>query len=190
MFSTKIRLGGCITMMAFFVVLFAFPGISFGQFQSSGRTENQMRVSSTIAPDKKTVSLIFDNLEVGFSGGQNGPGISTNQVSYWLPLEEHQDSYEITHDIRGHVFLDHGSRAILLVNVGERTETFEWLGGEEVDAEFNKLISTPVAAGSDLQISLYLLLKRNSKTGNSSGSLKIDSLDIVIQEKMAPRSTE
>lgn len=167
-----------------------FMNLSHGQFKTNGRTENQIRVSSTIAPDKNTVTLLFDNLEVDFAKYNKGPGISTQQVSYWLPLTEREQPYEISFDLRGHIALDRGSRALLLLTVGAKIEILEWPGNEETNADIDKTIISRVPSGSDLQITIFLLVERNSRSESPNGRLAVDSLDIVILNKTTPGPRE
>jgi hypothetical protein len=144
---------------------------------------SEVRFSHALAPDNKTVAIIFDNFVVAL-----GPGapVVARTVSITFPLEGNAAGTAKI-DLRGSAMLDHGASGTVVFRAFGETHVLEPLLGpaDPNPGDFTKTLALKIPAGSNLDMTFIVVTERG---GNARGdtSVTLDSVDISLGQPEAP----
>lgn len=144
--------------------------------------DNPVYVTSTLSPDSKTASLLFQYLEAILDMKDKGVRVKTNTTTCILPVTGNDKELHIKSDIRGSLLKSDGARAVLLAQIGGKTVLVDLPkssppGGED----FYHTIEITLPSGQDYQLTLFLLVERDSDDKKAYANLTIDSVDITME---------
>lgn len=144
--------------------------------------DNPVYVTSTITPDSKGASLLFQYLEARLDMKDKGVRVKTNTTTCILPVTGNDKELHIKSDVRGSLLKSDGARAILLAQIGGKTVLIDLPkssppGGED----FHHTVEITLPSGQDYQLTLFLLVERDSDDKKAYANLTIDSVDITME---------
>jgi hypothetical protein len=138
---------------------------------------SEVRFSHALAPDNKTVSILFDNFVVAL-----GPGapVVARTVSMIFPLEGNAGGAAKI-DLRGSAALDHGATGTVIFRVFGETHVLEPLLGpaDPNPGDFTKTLALKVPAGSNLDMTFLVVAERGANRRGDT-SVTLDSVDISL----------
>lgn len=140
-------------------------------------------ISSSLSPDARKASLLFEYLDAIIDPKDKGVRVKTNTTTFILPVTGNDKELSIKFDIRGFVNTTQGARATLLVQLGGKTILIDLPKTLPPGEEFYHPVSITLPPGRDLQGTLFLLVERDADDEKLYAHLTIDSIDIVMEEK-------
>lgn len=146
--------------------------------------DNPVFVTSTITPDSRGASLLFQYLEATLDIKDKGVRVKTNTTTCILPVTGNGKELYIKADVRGSLLKSDGARAVLLAQMGGKTVLIDLPksstpGGED----FHHTVEITLPSGQDYQLTLFLLVERDSDAEKAYAKLTIDSIDITMEEQ-------
>ncbi|MDG6026305.1 MAG: hypothetical protein E3K40_06240 [Candidatus Brocadia sp.] len=146
--------------------------------------DNPVFVSSTLSPDSRTATLLFQYLDAMLDIKDKGVRVKTNTTTCILPVTDNNKELYIKSDIRGSLLKSDGARAVLLTQIGGKTVLIDLPkspppGGED----FSRTVEITLPSGQDYQLTLFLLVERDSDAEKAYANLTVDSIDITMVEQ-------
>lgn len=183
------------------------------QFQKEIRIPSNIGFSTNIAPDAQALTVIFENLIADLDSAPQGArgtldqtAIETKVCTINIPYSTDQRSVTMTMDLRGFVDAEPGAIIRLVACAGGTTQVVDLstdenntvkLKGKSKEAivaehpgeefgDFQDRVELTVqthAANPVCQVTLFLVVERNTDTADSGGALlAVDSMNISIEK--------
>ena len=108
---------------------------------------------------------------------------------YWLlcsaqrtqfPIIENATDLHVQLAIQGYVLTEPGTRAIVVAHLGDTTDVASFAPGS--DQSYLQVVEATLPAGVDVQMTLFLLVERNSGDQNLAAYLNVSTLDFTLGE--------
>jgi len=139
---------------------------------------SDVRFSHSLAPDNKSISIMFDNLVVGLAAG--GAPVAARTVSMTFPLAGGTADAAAKIELRGSAALEGGATGTVIFRVFGETHVLEPLlePADPNPGDFIKQLVLKAPAGSSLDMTFIVVAERG---GNQSDtSVTLDSLDLSL----------
>ena len=200
-----------ISVAALATGVFADEPKPASKFEKEIRIPSNIGISTNVAPDGQALTVTFDSAFTDLDPAQKGAIATHNQTAIEtkvctvnIPYSTDQRSVPMVMDLRGFVDADAGAIARLVVCAGGTTQvvdlstdesnTVELKGKSKVAivaehpgreyGNFQDRVEFTVqthAAKPVCQVTLFLVVERNTDTADSGGALlAVDSMDISI----------
>ncbi|NUO10355.1 MAG: hypothetical protein HUU08_17135 [Candidatus Brocadia sp.] len=153
------------------------------KFDKAVMHDRPVCISSSLSPDGRAASLLFNHLEAKIDPKDKGVRVKTNTATFILPVIDNDKELQIKQDIRGFVCVAQGTRAVLLAQMGGKTILIDLPQSSSGGEDFTRTFETTLSAGQDCQGTFFLLVERDSDDEKKFAHLAIDSIDITMKEQ-------
>ncbi len=150
------------------------------RFKGETRLENVVDMYSSVSPDREVVTNVFDNLILDLGGSKQGQ-VSTQVISLVTPVESDID-LTVRLRLDGYVSMDAGVRATLVVHHAGQTTLVDLSEGPCSEEDIDQSFSSPLPAGVDYRVTLFLLIERDTDDRDVGGLLTINTLEAVLEK--------
>jgi hypothetical protein len=148
--------------------------------QDSTRQENVLSFASSVSPDGEVVTIIFDNLVLDLGGPTRGR-IATQAASLVTAVESKID-LTVRLRLDGYASMDIGARAALLVHHAGQTTLVDLPEGPCSEEEIKRNFVSILPAGTDYQVTIFLMIERDTDDPDVGGLLTIDTLEAQLEK--------
>jgi hypothetical protein len=131
----------------------------------------------SVAPDKQTLTLLFDNLTV--AAGKLRP-IHTRVFDFALPLEEGGTAVEIAFFVQGYVVTHEGSSATMVFSVNGQTTVADF--SKTSDTSYKQNLKFTADTASECRLCVFLLAGQDQNS-DPQAYLSVDAIDAAIQRR-------
>jgi hypothetical protein len=163
-------------LLSFSSVSWAAEGPGFGDRLIQ---ESDIRYSFTLAPDNKTLSVLFDNLRVELPAHRAEPLIATRTFTLSIPIKDGATGTSVGMDLRGAVQRTEGANVLLVLWVNGRSTVIDL--STVPYGDFERRVDATLDAASECQLIFVLMAERDAQPGEVGAMLDVDSLDVVIK---------
>jgi hypothetical protein len=175
-------------LVATTLVLSAWRSEAGADFEIGNRIPlTDVQSSTKRTDDKKTATVLFDNLVLELLPGKGAAAVS-RVTSIVLPTAGDGSEVEIVLNVHGAAIRTEGATATLLVRLPGRTETVDLPTGQQpADKEtgFFHELRLKLRAGQSLPLSLVLLAERDGGVEGASALLAVDSIEAALWSEPA-----
>ena len=157
------------------------PNAASVKFKEALDLADAVQAVPTFSKDGKAVTAIFRNLEVAVGGVKHGPLVDRRATIVLIPLQKNEKGTCIHQDIRGHVQVDKGARAVLFVQAAGKSTLVDLCKAACGDGKYTQSVDARIPANvTTYKATLFLLVERDSDDPDIGAHLTVDSLDLEL----------
>jgi hypothetical protein len=159
-------------------VTMAEPAADGPGFGNAPSYISDVQVTHAISPDKKAISILFDNFTVTLV--PLGPPVAIRTFSLVLPLKGVEVGATLTGGLQGGGGMEPGTGATLIFRALGVSQMFDPLFGPGDENSFTKAVDLKVPAGGDLRMTIIVVLEGNPADPNGQATVTLDAVDFTI----------
>lgn len=137
----------------------------------------------SVSPDRQAFTIRFSDLEarVGAAGQAPTP-IATRMFSLVLPVDGGDDGVDISFGVSGYAFATEGTSGFIVFDVNGDTHVERLMPG--TDSEFVHQLKFDGVRKSECQLSVFLLVERDSTDADGVAYLNVSTIDAEIRPRV------
>jgi hypothetical protein len=162
---------------------------SAGKFVATGQALNTPKTIPTLSGDGAVVTHLLEGLEVQVGVKSGSPEADTRCLSVRSILDKHDYPVYIRQTIRGHVDLQPGVDAVVLLQSCGKSTLIPL--PDSGSGDFKTEVVGAVQSGPDYLGTIFVLLQRSTRdqrAGQVKGLLSVDNLELAVTD--APGSSK
>lgn len=128
---------------------------------------------AAVSPDKKAITATFGNFTLELTANSS-QAIVKRDFSFTIPFKAGAPDQEIFLTLQGFMFAEKGVNGHLILCANGQTSFIDFA---EVDDSILHHVKVAAGTGSELQVTIILVLARDSKS-NAQANLSISSIDM------------
>ena len=152
----------------------SLPASAEFMFDPKKTALSDVQYEEVVSGDKEAATVLFENFTVELAA--HSPAVQSRAVSFVLATKGEGDPANLAVTLRGSIGLEEGTSAVVLVRLPGLTEVFQ--PAESETSGFEQTYKVAVKPGSDIPVTVFLMLERSS--GDGQALMTLSSVDIGI----------